>query len=112
MRLKLVVGVTFAGVNAQVEGVSEKFPEEILVNLNDRSPIFHDLHRININTGTDVTGFPVDLSVSPQYQNERAALALANGHVYVAFGGWLGDCGTYHPAVVSVPVTDRDFTGR
>ena len=52
-----------------------------------------------------MTGFPVDLSVSPQYQNERAALALGNGHVYVAFGGWLGDCGTYHPAVVSVPVT-------
>ena len=60
---------------------------------------------LNISDGTDVTGFPVDLSVSPQYQNERAALALGNGHVYVAFGGWLGDCGTYHPAVVSVPVT-------
>jgi len=60
---------------------------------------------LNINTGTDVTGFPVDLSISPQYQNERAALALGNSHVYVAFGGWLGDCGTYHPYIVSVPTT-------
>src|SRR5262249_8194940 len=41
------------GVNANIEQVSEKFPEEILVNLNDRNPIFHDLHRINIKTGAD-----------------------------------------------------------
>jgi hypothetical protein len=25
--------------------------------------------------------------------------------VYVAFGGWIGDCGTYHPYVASVPIT-------
>src|SRR5204862_5820351 len=40
-------------VSAQVDTVSEKFPEEILVSLNDRNPIFHDLHRINIKTGAD-----------------------------------------------------------
>src|SRR5262245_17488120 len=45
------------GVNASIEGVSEKFPDEILVNLNDRNPMFHDLHRINIKTGTDKVAF-------------------------------------------------------
>lgn len=38
-------------VAANIEGVSEKFPEEIVVGLNDRNPQFHDLHRLNISTG-------------------------------------------------------------
>ncbi len=36
---------------AQIEGVSEKFPEEILVGLNARDPQFHDVLRVNIKTG-------------------------------------------------------------
>jgi dipeptidyl aminopeptidase/acylaminoacyl peptidase len=38
-------------VQAQIQGVSDKFPTEILVALNDRNPQVHDLHRINIATG-------------------------------------------------------------
>lgn len=38
-------------VAAQIEGVSHKFPGEILVGLNDRNPQFHDIHRVNIATG-------------------------------------------------------------
>ena len=38
-------------VRANIEAVSHKFPEEILVGLNDRVAQFHDLYRININTG-------------------------------------------------------------
>jgi dipeptidyl aminopeptidase/acylaminoacyl peptidase len=42
----------FEKTRAQIEVVSEKFPEEILVGLNDRFPhVFHDVYRININTG-------------------------------------------------------------
>jgi hypothetical protein len=40
----------------------------------------------------------------PRVHNQRAALALANGQVYVAFGGRYGDCGAYHGWVVSTPV--------
>lgn len=36
---------------AQIEGVSEKFPGEILVGLNNRNPQLHDIHRVNILTG-------------------------------------------------------------
>jgi hypothetical protein len=75
------------------------------VGLVTAPSVRYQLFALNLSDGSDVTGFPVDLSVSPNNQNERAALALANGHVYIAFGGWLGDCGTYHPAVVSVPTT-------
>ena len=39
------------GVHATIEGVSEKFPEEILVGLNDRDPQHHDIYRVNIKTG-------------------------------------------------------------
>jgi dipeptidyl aminopeptidase/acylaminoacyl peptidase len=36
---------------AQIESVSHRFPDEILIGLNNRSPQFHDLHRLNIRTG-------------------------------------------------------------
>ena len=36
---------------------------------------------------------------------QRAALALANGRVYVGFGGQYGDCGTYHGWVVGADET-------
>jgi hypothetical protein len=38
-------------------------------------------------------------------QQERGALAVANGYVYVPFGGRAGDCGSYHGWVVGVPVS-------
>jgi dipeptidyl aminopeptidase/acylaminoacyl peptidase len=37
-------------VNARIAEVSERFPDEILVSINDRVPQFHDLHRVNIRT--------------------------------------------------------------
>ncbi len=39
------------GVNAQVQDVSFKFPDEILIGLNDRNPKFHDIYKVNIVTG-------------------------------------------------------------
>jgi dipeptidyl aminopeptidase/acylaminoacyl peptidase len=39
-------------INAQIEGVSQRFPEEILVGINDRDErYFHDIYKINIITG-------------------------------------------------------------
>jgi dipeptidyl aminopeptidase/acylaminoacyl peptidase len=39
------------GVQARIDTVSHKFPEEVLVSLNDRDPTLHDLYRLNILTG-------------------------------------------------------------
>lgn len=39
------------GVHATIECVSERFPDEILVGLNDREPRFHDIWRVNLRTG-------------------------------------------------------------
>jgi outer membrane protein assembly factor BamB len=41
----------------------------------------------------------------PRYDQQRAALALAGGRVYIAFGGLDGDCGPYRGSVVGVPVS-------
>ncbi|HVU62838.1 MAG TPA: S9 family peptidase [Phycisphaerales bacterium] len=41
----------FKGVAARIINVSEKIPDEILVGLNDRNPVYHDLYRINVRTG-------------------------------------------------------------
>jgi dipeptidyl aminopeptidase/acylaminoacyl peptidase len=39
------------GVAAQIQNVSEKFPDEIIVGINDRNPAYHDLYKLNIRTG-------------------------------------------------------------
>jgi outer membrane protein assembly factor BamB len=43
----------------------------------------------------------------PLYDQQRPALAVAAGRVYVAFGGLDGDCGPYIGSVVGVPVSGR-----
>lgn len=40
-------------VAAQIQGVSEEFPDEILVGLNDRNPAYHDLYKLNVRTGRE-----------------------------------------------------------
>jgi outer membrane protein assembly factor BamB len=40
-----------------------------------------------------------------EFDQQRAALALAAGRVYIAFGGLDGDCGLYQGSVVGVPAS-------
>jgi hypothetical protein len=74
----------------------------------------YQMFAVNLADGSLVTGFPVDITPTAQsgtvsivvsVTEQRGALGLANGHIYVPFGGWNGDCGNYHPWVVSVPTT-------
>jgi dipeptidyl aminopeptidase/acylaminoacyl peptidase len=39
------------GVRAELQEASEKFPNEVLVGLNDRDKRYHDIWRVNIDTG-------------------------------------------------------------
>src|SRR5215472_16390593 len=43
----------------------------------------------------------------PRFDQQRAALSLERGRVYVAFGGLFGDCGPYRGSVVGVPASGR-----
>ncbi len=44
---------------------------------------------------------------TPRRMQERGALTIAGGRVWVPFGGLAGDCGDYKGRVVGVPLTGR-----
>src|SRR5205814_855630 len=61
----------------------------------------HLVFALSIATGATRPGWPVDVSATVPglrsvQQNQRGALALLAGRVYVPFGGHFGDCGSYH----------------
>src|SRR5882757_3086084 len=74
----------------------------------------HFIFSLNVDTGaTTPGGWPVDVNATATYngmnfvslaQEERGALALVNGIVYVSYSGYLGDCGNYHGWVVGVNI--------
>jgi outer membrane protein assembly factor BamB len=43
----------------------------------------------------------------PRADQQRAALTVSKGRVYVTFGGLFGDCGPYRGSVVGVPVSGQ-----
>lgn len=68
------------------------------------SSLHHTLSALKVSTGAvefqravDPPGFDVTA------QQERSALSLANGMVYIPYGGLDGDCGSYHGWVVALP---------
>ncbi|HEY2427970.1 MAG TPA: PQQ-binding-like beta-propeller repeat protein, partial [Acidimicrobiales bacterium] len=69
----------------------------------------HQLITLDLATGAVRSRVAADPpGLSPAVEQQRAALALANGRVYVAYGGLYGDCGAYKGAVVSFPVAALD----
>ncbi len=70
-------------------------------------PNHHELFVLDIQDGNILSHQPVDPpGADPRVQQQRAALALSNGRVYIPFGGLWGDCGAYHGWVVGVPVAE------
>jgi len=64
----------------------------------------HELFALSVANGSVRSEVPVDPpGVSATVEQQRGALALANGLVYVPFGGLYGDCGAYHGFVEGVP---------
>ena len=61
--------------------------------------LHHELFAVDLGSGSVKFQVGVDPSSSNfpvNYQQQRGALALANGYVYVPYGGLDGDCGPYH----------------
>lgn len=68
-------------------------------------PAEHVLFGLNVTNGSIRSQVPVDPSGAlPQAEQQRGALALANGRVYIPYGGLYGDCAQYHGWVVGVPL--------
>src|SRR5262249_35031973 len=75
-------------------------------------------HRIfgrSLKDGAVLPGFPLDVaealradgrSFVPRDQNQRAALTIVDGRLFVSFSGHFGDCGDYRGWVVGVPLRD------
>jgi len=68
----------------------------------------HEIYALSLADGSIEPGWPVDVatalrgSFAPPLQNQRGALALFAGKVFVPFSGHWGDCGAYHGFVVGV----------
>jgi PQQ enzyme repeat len=69
------------------------------------------IYALNVDTGNTNAGWPVDVNASAKWgttnftsgsQQQRGALAVLNGYVYVPYGGLYGDCSTYHGWVAGV----------
>jgi hypothetical protein len=75
---------------------------------------------LSLADGHVLPGWPVDvaaglhrrgLDFSSYYQNQRGALALMDGRLFVPYGGHSGDCGPYHGWVVGLSLDRPGITG-
>ena len=69
---------------------------------------------VDLSTHLTVMNTPIPLSLGTgidwTIEQERGALGLANGNVYVPFGGRAGDCGAYHGWIYAVPTSGAAVT--
>jgi hypothetical protein len=73
--------------------------------MRDNHP-HHEIYALSLADGSVEPGWPVDVATAlggrfdPMVQNQRSALALFGGRVFVPYSGLAGDCGLYHGMVV------------
>src|SRR3974390_165699 len=79
--------------------------------------IHHQVFGLSLKDGTVLAGWPIDVAEAlqksgrhfdPAVQNQRAALAILDDTLFVAFGGHYGDCGNYHGWVVGISLHDAN----
>jgi len=83
--------------------------QSIFVVAEETGPI-HVLYSFNATTGAVQWSRQVDISSPlehPAAVQQRPALTVANGYVYIGFGGLDGDCSQYVGAVVAVPTSGQ-----
>ena len=72
----------------------------------ENGAVHHQLAAIAIATGrvllSENVDPPLPAGENPKTLLQRVGLAIANGRVYIGYGGNAGDCGSYHGWVVSV----------
>jgi hypothetical protein len=75
----------------------------------------HLVFALSLKDGSLLPGWPVDVADAlerehqnfvPRDQNQRGAIAILAGTLYVPFGGHTGDCGQYHGFVVGISLSD------
>jgi hypothetical protein len=75
----------------------------------------HLIFALSIDDGSIKTGWPVDVEAKltngttvfySSSQSQRGALAVLDGTLYVPYGGFYGDCGSYHGWLVAVSISN------
>jgi hypothetical protein len=71
----------------------------------------HLIYALSLEDGSTREGWPVDVSAAvsgftSNVQNQRGALLILDGMLYVPYGGHYGDCGNYRGWVVGVKLDD------
>ncbi len=81
--------------------------------VSKNSAVQHQVDAFSVDDGTEKPGYPVVVSgtsgsttFTAAPQNQRSALSLVKGTLYVAYGGYVGDCGNYHGWVVGINTAD------
>jgi hypothetical protein len=73
--------------------------------LRDNHPR-HEVYAVSLADGSVESGWPVDVATAldgtfdPMTQNQRGALALFGGRVFIPYSGLAGDCGVYYGRVI------------
>jgi hypothetical protein len=100
------VGITGTPV---IDAPSQTLYLDAMVNLP--SGPHHRIFALSLADGAPRRGWPVDVGAAlakhgvlfnARDQNQRGALAIFGGRVFVPYGGHTGDCGDYHGWVVGV----------
>jgi outer membrane protein assembly factor BamB len=75
----------------------------------------HLAFALSLGDGSVSPGWPIDVgealrsaghSFASRVQNQRGALLIQGGMLYIPYGGFYGDCGDYHGWVVGLPLHD------
>ncbi|MFZ0167878.1 MAG: PQQ-binding-like beta-propeller repeat protein [Candidatus Dormiibacterota bacterium] len=86
---------------------------QTLFAVAEESGPVHVLYALDAVSGAVRWSRRVDIQIaseSPAAVQQRPALMVANGYVYVGFGGLDGDCAQYRGAVVAVPTSNSGPT--
>jgi hypothetical protein len=70
----------------------------------------HNVFALSIDSGAVLWNIDMDSTVTgfdSTIQNERSALMLLNGTLYVVYGGLDGDCGSYHGWVIGISTANH-----
>lgn len=73
---KKIVLASFKNVQAKVLALSQKYPEELLIQLNQRRPDLHDVYRLNIKTG----------KMTPEYENNKFQSFVSDDNLNLRIG--------------------------
>ena len=98
-----------------IDGASRTLYVDAMTIASANATAQHQIFALDADSGAIKSGWPVDLNSKATsggttfdslVQNQRGALVLLDGKVFVPFGGHIGDCSTYHGWVVGVSTSD------